>query len=59
MKEGAITHQDKQDAHSIAERVLENVKSNRKEKRKVSVKIDEKTTILVSPSKAKKLKKAI
>ena len=59
MKEGTITHQDKQDAHSIAERVLGSVKKNKIEKRKVSVKIDEKTTLLVSPSKAKKLKKMI
>ena len=57
MKEGAITHQDKQDAHSVARRVLERVKSNKKEKRKISVRIDSKTIILVSPSKAKKLKK--
>ena len=59
MKEGTITHQDRQDAHSIAERVLERVKKSKLEKRKVSVKIDEKTTILVSPKKAKELKKKI
>ena len=59
MKEGTITHQDRQDAHSVARRVLERVKSNKKEKRKVSVKIDSKTTILVSPKKAKELKKMI
>ena len=59
MKEGTITHQDKQDAHSVARRVLERVKSNKKEKRKVSVRIDNKTILLVSPSKAKELKKMI
>ena len=59
MKEGAITHQDKQDAHSVARRVLERVKSNKKEKRKISVRIDNKTILLVSPKKAKKLKKKL
>lgn len=59
MKEGAITHQDKQDAHSVARRVLERVKSNKKEKRKISVRIDNKTILLVSPKKAKELKKMI
>ena len=59
MKEGTITHQDKQDARSIAERVLENVKRNKKEKRKVPVRIDNKTILLVSPKKAKELKKMI
>ena len=59
MKEGAITHQDKQDAHSVARRVLENVKRNKKEKRKVPVRIDNKTILLVSPKKAKELKKMI
>ena len=59
MKEGTITHQDKQDAHSVARRVLERVKSNKKEKRKISVRIDNKTILLVSPKKAKELKKMI
>ena len=59
MKEGAITHQDKQDAHSVARRVLERVKSNKKEKRKISVRIDNQTILLVSPKKAKKLKKKL
>ena len=57
MKEGTITHQDKQDAHSVARRVLERVKSNKKEKRKISVRIDNKTILLVSPKKAKELKR--
>lgn len=59
MKEGTITHQDKQDAHSVARRVLERVKSNKKEKRKVPVRIDNKTILLVSPKKAKELNKMI
>ena len=59
MKEGTITHQDRQDAHSVARRVLERVKSNKKEKRKISVRIDNKTILLVSPKKAKELKKMI
>ena len=59
MKEGTITQQDKQDAHSVARRVLERVKSNKKEKRKISVRIDNKTILLVSPKKAKELKKMI
>ena len=59
MKEGTITHQDKQDAHSVARRVLERVKSNKKEKRKISVRIDNKTILLVSPKKAKELKRMI
>ena len=59
MKEGTITHQDKQDAHSVARRVLERVKSNKKEKRKISVRIDNKTILLVSLKKAKELNKMI
>ena len=59
MKEGTITHQDRQDAHSIAERVLERVKKNKIEKRKISARIDNKTILLVSPKKAKELKKMI
>ena len=59
MKEGTITHKDRQDAHSIAERVLERVKKSKIEKRKVPVRIDNKTILLVSPKKAKELKKKL